>query len=247
MLSALGKAFSRMMTIFIHIILFFLEKRFWHSMQSVSNGDNLHEMSNHVFWEKLKREAHGPLCSPELTCKQVRLCSLNFCIQNLHSVLSKLFSQYLNFDISCLLFMFKTGQGQPMVTIWINLAGPDSPVLHTKFQGLHPFVRRENFQRFFIIYGHGQNHMNKLSFPHPTGGSTCNLVSISPAILEEEIKILNLRHPGQRSCKCKWPWPLVKTWQLLSCHSFCFEETVLKNGCGVFILNIQPEHICRPI
>ena len=32
--------------------LFFPENRIWHSMQIVSLGDNLHEMSNPVFWEK---------------------------------------------------------------------------------------------------------------------------------------------------------------------------------------------------
>ena len=32
--------------------LFFPENRFWHFMQIVSNGDNLHEISNPVFWEK---------------------------------------------------------------------------------------------------------------------------------------------------------------------------------------------------
>ena len=32
--------------------LFFPENRIWHFMQIVSLGDNLHEMSNPVFWEK---------------------------------------------------------------------------------------------------------------------------------------------------------------------------------------------------
>ena len=32
--------------------LFFLENRIWHFMQIVSSGDNLHEISNPVFWEK---------------------------------------------------------------------------------------------------------------------------------------------------------------------------------------------------
>ena len=32
--------------------LFFLENRIWHFMQIVSSGDNLHEMSNPVFWEE---------------------------------------------------------------------------------------------------------------------------------------------------------------------------------------------------
>ena len=37
------------------MMLFFLlfpENRVWHFMQIVSLGDNLHEMSNPVFWEK---------------------------------------------------------------------------------------------------------------------------------------------------------------------------------------------------
>ena len=32
--------------------LYFPENRIWHFMQIVSLGDNLHEMSNPVFWEK---------------------------------------------------------------------------------------------------------------------------------------------------------------------------------------------------
>ena len=32
--------------------LFFPENRIWHFMQIVSLGDNLHEMSNPIFWEK---------------------------------------------------------------------------------------------------------------------------------------------------------------------------------------------------
>ena len=32
--------------------LFFPENRIWHFMQIVSWGDNLHEMSNPVFWGK---------------------------------------------------------------------------------------------------------------------------------------------------------------------------------------------------
>ena len=37
------------------LMLFFLcfsENRIWHFMQIVSNGDNLHRLSNPVFWEK---------------------------------------------------------------------------------------------------------------------------------------------------------------------------------------------------
>ena len=34
------------------LMIFFPENRIWHFMQIVSNGDNLHEMSNSVLWEK---------------------------------------------------------------------------------------------------------------------------------------------------------------------------------------------------
>ena len=50
MYSTLGKIFSRH-----HIEIFFLyftENSFSHFMQIVSTGDNLHEMSNPIFWEK---------------------------------------------------------------------------------------------------------------------------------------------------------------------------------------------------
>ena len=36
-------------------LFFSSENRIWHFMQTVSDGDNLHEMSNHVFWEKNKK------------------------------------------------------------------------------------------------------------------------------------------------------------------------------------------------
>ena len=49
-LSTLGKIFSRRH--FEIFFLFFPENRIWHFMQIVSLGDNLHEMSNPVFWEK---------------------------------------------------------------------------------------------------------------------------------------------------------------------------------------------------
>ena len=37
------------------LFLFFPENRFWHFMQIVSYGDNLHGMSNPVFWEKYEK------------------------------------------------------------------------------------------------------------------------------------------------------------------------------------------------
>ena len=51
MLSMLGKIFSR--GHFEIRFLFFHENRFWHYMQIVSYGDNLHEMSKPIFWEKI--------------------------------------------------------------------------------------------------------------------------------------------------------------------------------------------------
>ena len=36
--------------------LFFPENRLWHSMQIVFSGDNLHEMSKLIFWEKKKKK-----------------------------------------------------------------------------------------------------------------------------------------------------------------------------------------------
>ena len=40
------------------LVIFFLfspENRIWHFMQIVSIGDNLHELSNPVFWEKKEK------------------------------------------------------------------------------------------------------------------------------------------------------------------------------------------------
>ena len=54
----LGKTFGRRH--FETFFLLFPENRFWHSMQIVSNGDNLHEMSNLVFWQKY--EKMPPIC-----------------------------------------------------------------------------------------------------------------------------------------------------------------------------------------
>ena len=36
----------------IMFFLFFQENKFWHFVQIVSNGDNLHKMSKPVFWER---------------------------------------------------------------------------------------------------------------------------------------------------------------------------------------------------
>ena len=34
---------------------FHLENWIWHFMQIVSNEDNLHEMSNYVFWKQIRK------------------------------------------------------------------------------------------------------------------------------------------------------------------------------------------------
>ena len=57
----LNKNFSRQ-----HIEIFFLfypENRLWHFMQIVSQGDNLHEMSKPIFWEKEGKHHQCVVCS----------------------------------------------------------------------------------------------------------------------------------------------------------------------------------------
>ena len=59
-LSTLGKIFSRW-----HIEIFFLffsEDRIWHFIQTILNGDNLREISNPVFWEKLEKYHQFVVC-----------------------------------------------------------------------------------------------------------------------------------------------------------------------------------------
>ena len=53
-LSTLGKIFSRR-HIWNIFVLFFPKNRIWHFMQNVSNGDSLLEMSNLVFWKKIRK------------------------------------------------------------------------------------------------------------------------------------------------------------------------------------------------
>ena len=68
----------------------------------------------------------------------------------------------------------KIGQGQLRVIIWANLVILEHPMLHTKFQGHWPFgSREEDFLRFYHIWewrpswSCDQEHLSKLSFPHP--------------------------------------------------------------------------------
>ena len=58
MLSTLGKIFSRWD--FEIVFLVFPENKIWHFMQIVS-GNNLHELSNPVFWKK-KKEKNISIC-----------------------------------------------------------------------------------------------------------------------------------------------------------------------------------------
>ena len=59
-LSMVGKNFSRW-----HFEIFFLclpENRLWHSMQIVSFGDNLHELSRSIFWGKSENYYQSVIC-----------------------------------------------------------------------------------------------------------------------------------------------------------------------------------------
>ena len=65
----------------------------------------------------------------------------------------------------------KIGQGQPRVIIWTNLVVIKHLMLHIKFQGHWPFGSGED--GFYHIWACrpswscDQDHLNKLSFPHP--------------------------------------------------------------------------------
>ena len=66
LVSTLGKIFSRKHTEIY--FLFFPDHKIWHFMQIVSNiGDNLHKMSNAIFWEKWEKYHQFVICwiSPE--------------------------------------------------------------------------------------------------------------------------------------------------------------------------------------
>ena len=101
----------------------------------------------------------------------------------------------------------KIDQGQPRVIIKINFLKPEYPMVHTKFQGHWPFISwEEDFQKFLpymglvaILITWPRSHEQTL-IPPSNSGSTFNLVSVSPAVLEVNKKrIPDLRHPGQRS------------------------------------------------
>ena len=89
----------------------------------------------------------------------------------------------------------KIGQGQPRVTIWTNFDGPKAPMLHTKAQGHWPLVpEKKIFEVFFYhiwawrpSWPCDPDAPNKLSFPPTHGGSTWNLASIGPAVLDKKI------------------------------------------------------------
>ena len=94
--------------------------------------------------EELKWASKSASATLTLLHSELALCTLKLCFS--------VFQFWYK-----LLYIFKIGTGQPMVTIWVNLVGPESQMLHTKFQGLRPFKSRtENFHRVFTIYGHGE-------------------------------------------------------------------------------------------
>ena len=55
MLSTLGKIFSKWHFTIFFLFCFLPRNRIWHFMQIVSNGDNLHEVSNYVFLGKIRK------------------------------------------------------------------------------------------------------------------------------------------------------------------------------------------------
>ena len=66
-------------------------------MQIVSNGDNLHEISNPASWEKKEQEAHGPWLahlSEIATADMQMLCNI-FLILSLQIMKGSLFEQFL--------------------------------------------------------------------------------------------------------------------------------------------------------
>ena len=100
----------------------------------------------------------------------------------------------------------KIGQGQPRVIIWTNYDGPKAPMLHTKPQGHWLFGSGEDFWRVFTIYGRGGHHghvtqtwlmaailvmwprhREQTFIPPSHWGSTWNLASTGPAVLERKI------------------------------------------------------------
>ena len=74
-LSTLQEIFSRR-----HIeifCLFLTENRIWDSLQIVSTGDNLHEMSNPVFCEKISKIHISPICRPESGKDQEKISKIH--------------------------------------------------------------------------------------------------------------------------------------------------------------------------
>ena len=148
-----------------------------------------------------------------LVSEQVRFCNLNtFALRICTLYFQSSVFQYLNFDTSCSLSIIKIGQGQPIVTDWINLVEPEFPMPHTKFQGLRPFKSwEESLKGFYHIWARriswscDPNYMNKLSFPPSHTGSTCYLVSISLSLRGEDN---TTESEASRTKVIKWPWPV---------------------------------------
>ena len=80
-------------------VIFFPENRIWHFMQIVSTGDNLHEMSDPVFWKKKIKESIS-LAYAELAkivvrlnnaglCKSTFICQLRWYCSIHHNIIGK--------------------------------------------------------------------------------------------------------------------------------------------------------------
>ena len=104
----------------------------------------------------------------------------------------------------------KIGQGQPMVIIWTNYDGQESPMRHTKFLGNQSTGSGEkDFWRVFTIYGHG-GHL----------GNVTTIVSINFHFLVPESLHIKFGFDWLSGFwekpvlifKCKWPCTKVKKW-----------------------------------
>ena len=73
MFSMLGKIAADMILKYFSYV--FLESRLCHFMQIVSWGDNLHEMSKPIFWEKKKKKNIISLPSAKYAHRMVQACN----------------------------------------------------------------------------------------------------------------------------------------------------------------------------
>ena len=90
---------------FFFFFFFFSENRLWHFMQIVFIGDNSHEMSNLVFWEKLRKIFQKcrllKFLPRVLTLKEIYQISIEICRHGFYSR----FKRYLAMSLSTTSFM----------------------------------------------------------------------------------------------------------------------------------------------